>query len=145
MRPRASDWPLTDVRWAPRSSAAQTPSVYQSLVSPAAVVAWVSIRNRLSAGVSAFQDATRRVKPNPACTTGEVHVPLTSPGASTSRSPSSSAPLMDPAANALAEAKRVNWIGAGASADTAAAPGQIAIVSVTTKRSARTPSADIVL
>src|SRR5579859_4330366 len=102
-----------DVRCRALSSAAQRPRTYQSLVSPAAVVAWASTRTRLAPGVSAFQDATRRVKPNPGVTGGDTQAPLGWPRASTSLPPSTMTPFATPEAKASLDAKRVNRIGAG--------------------------------
>src|SRR6476646_3773702 len=112
MRASASEWPWTDVRCAPRSPAAQTPSVYQVLVSPPVVVtrAWTVMR--LAPGVSAFHDATRRVKLACGWTLVVDHMPLSAPGARASWSPSRAVASKVPALKAAAEAKRVNWIAA---------------------------------
>src|SRR5262245_39684755 len=63
--PFASDWPPTEVRWIWLSSAAQRPITYHVVVVPAPVVPCRSTWTQLVPGVSAFQDATRLVRPKP--------------------------------------------------------------------------------
>src|ERR1051326_3346845 len=92
---------------------------YQPLDSPEAVVACASMRTRSLSGVSAFHEATRRVKLKPGWVVGDSHVPLAWPAASMRWSPSSTTPSKVPALNALAEAKRANAIGVAAPASAA--------------------------
>src|SRR5690242_8622369 len=100
-----------EVRCTALSPDAQTPSVYQSLVSPATVVTCACTVSWPAAGVSAFQDATSRVNAA-ADTFAEVHVPLTAPGFRTTWFPSR---VVDSKVPSL-RTERVYWIGAGAAA-----------------------------
>ena len=86
--------------------------MYQSLLSPVLVVTCAWIVTRLAPGVSAFQEATNRVKLACACTEDDCQVPLSASGARTTWSPLDSVPLKAPPANGPALLKRVSCVAA---------------------------------
>ena len=73
-RPRASDWPGTEVRRTCLSEDAQRPSTIH-LDRADAVDSRTRISTQLFLGVTADHDATSWVRPKPGATGGEVQVP----------------------------------------------------------------------
>src|SRR5262249_1197502 len=92
--------------------------VYQSVVSPAPVVARAWTCRLLAPGVSAFHDATRRVKLAAVVMMVDVQVPETSPPARATWSPCGTVPLKAPVLKPDAALSRARWIGSGVAAST---------------------------
>src|SRR5262249_29779205 len=90
--------------------------VYQSVVSPALVVARAWTCRLLAPGVSAFHEATRRVKLAVVVMMVDVQVPETSPPARARWSLCRMVPLSAPVLKPDAAVSRVRWIGSAVAA-----------------------------
>ena len=74
-RPRASDWPGTEVRRTCLSEEAQRPSTIHLRPGGRSREPRTRISTQLFFGVTADHDATSWVRPKPGATEGEVHEP----------------------------------------------------------------------